>query len=784
MHNKFLPTVSVYFSSTFWGINKISDSLNGKGVLVAVLDTGVNPNHMALKSEWGKPSVIRCSRSFLGGNILDTSFNSHGTAVASIIAGTHRIRPPKLVNSLYCGFVDGKLPLGVAHKSSLVICKVSVDQPSETAIIKALRWIHTHNTVVMRLGGYELYEPDHIKECSICQEEAKDSNRRKICIINMSFSLPNDNSDIRKCIVDLNEQGVVCVAGMGNKGNNYDPGYPALYDNVLSVGAVDHSGVVSNISTRHQTQVDVYALGEDVLVAKNTTAKPFERDHGTSFASPAVAGLIAILVQCAIKQGGVELADKMTHLDTLKKLMKKFLLRDMPELPTHKARLLCPQNIQQFFVSIEDIDLNQVIMELQEQQTSLLDEEQDQSESMEDHDFVHSEEQEIPQTMDEQETPQTMEEQETPQTMEEQETPQTMEEQETPQTMEEQETPQTMEEQETPQTMEEQETTQTIEEQETPQIMEEQETPQTMEEQATPQTMEEQESPQTMEDQETTQTMEEQETPQTMEEQETSQTIEEQETPQIMEEQETPQTMEEQATPQTMEEQATPQTMEEQESPQTMEDQETTQTMEEQETPQTMEEQATPQTMEEQESPQTMEDQETTQTMEEQATPQTMEEQEIPQTIEEHETPQTMEEQETPQTMEEQETPQTTEEQETPQTMEEQETPQTMEEQETPQTTEEQETPQTMEEQETPQTMEEQETPQTMEEQETPQTMEEQETPQTIKELNSAQPMKEQENTQLRYKAQANKLLHYWFFSLHYVFLYLFLYFFESFNTQ
>ena len=376
----------MFFSSRYWGITKPKDSsnrdvakasFNGEGVLVAVLDTGVNPNHEALKGSWSEPSVIRYGRNFFGGEASDYHDNSstcHGTAVASIVAGTHRLNPDRHVRSRYRGFGSKKLPLGVAPKAHLMICKVCHEGPSESAIVKALQWIHAHNTIAMRLpvDGYKHIESTHKEVCDMCSDG---SQRWKISIVNMSFRLFNDNPNIRNCITDLNKQNVICVAGAGNDGNNIEPGYPALYENVLSVGLVDSFGVPSNFSTRHKERVDVYALGEHVLVANTPplgssaedpsaeNSRIFERRSGTSFATPAVSGLIAILVQCAREQGGEELAQQITHLDTLKKLMKKHLLHEIPEQPNCNAYLLQPGNVEEFFQ--QDIKhLNSVLRDL------------------------------------------------------------------------------------------------------------------------------------------------------------------------------------------------------------------------------------------------------------------------------------------------------------------------------------------------------------------------------------------------------------------------------------
>ena len=367
-----LLAVEVFFSSNYWKLTELAgfpeSKFNGEGVLVALLDTGVNLDHVALKGTPCEPSAIRYGRNFVGGeagNLKDESSICHGTAVAGVVAGTHRLYPDKQVKSRYTGFGDEKLPLGVAPKASLVICKIADEGPNLDAVIKALRWIHAHNTVVMRLDGYKHIEATHVSECGMCQK-TEDCNRRKlkIGIINMAFRLFVDDSELKQWITDLNKQHVLCVAGADNNGYNQDPGYPALYDNVLTVGTVNSSGNTSGFSTRHP-RVDVHALGEDVLVATSSPSVSdgtFERQSRSAFASSAVAGLLAILIQCAREQGGEELAQQITTLDTLKKLMKKHLLYEIPEPSNYTAYLLRPQYIKEFFQNNIG-NLSQVIKE-------------------------------------------------------------------------------------------------------------------------------------------------------------------------------------------------------------------------------------------------------------------------------------------------------------------------------------------------------------------------------------------------------------------------------------
>jgi subtilisin family serine protease len=117
-------------------------------------------------------------------------------------------------------------------------------------------------------------------------------------VINASWSGPGYSTMLRNAINYARSRGVVFVAASGNEGRNNDrvSTYPANYDlaNVISVGATDRRDRLASFSNYGSTQVDLAAPGEDIV---STVPGPdWAYMSGTSMAAPCVSGVAALLL--------------------------------------------------------------------------------------------------------------------------------------------------------------------------------------------------------------------------------------------------------------------------------------------------------------------------------------------------------------------------------------------------------------------------------------------------------------------------------------------------------
>ena len=174
---------------------------------------------------------------------------------------------------------------------------------------------------------------------------------------------------IEKLIDTLANNGVTSIAAAGNDGLNENPHYPALYKNVFSVGSVDKYGNRSKYST-FPPIVDVLALGEKVFIPANcsTFTNDVALDSGTSFAAPAVAGLVALLLQCSRKYRTNGTAWKhITEMKVLKGLFEKCMV-----LTTEQGNLLQPEKVIRFFNDLyhNPSELDKIVEKFLESQAS------------------------------------------------------------------------------------------------------------------------------------------------------------------------------------------------------------------------------------------------------------------------------------------------------------------------------------------------------------------------------------------------------------------------------
>ncbi|WP_280887382.1 S8 family serine peptidase [Streptomyces sp. LBL] len=235
---------------------------NGKGVKIAVLDTGVDATHPDLKNQ-----VIEAKNFSSAADATDHF--GHGTHVASIAAGT--------------GAKSGGKYTGVAPGAQILSGKVLDDTGSgdDSGILAGMEWAAAQgaDVVNLSLGGTDTPEVDPL-EAAVNKLSA--------------------------------EKGVLFAIAAGNSGPE-SVGSPGSADAALTVGAVDDKDQLAEFSSTGPRlgdgaiKPDVTAPGVDITAAsakgsvieQEVGEKPagYLTISGTSMATPHVAGAAAILKQ-------------------------------------------------------------------------------------------------------------------------------------------------------------------------------------------------------------------------------------------------------------------------------------------------------------------------------------------------------------------------------------------------------------------------------------------------------------------------------------------------------
>lgn len=113
--------------------------------------------------------------------------------------------------------------------------------------------------------------------------------RQNVRIVNVSLAGPY-NPLLESVVTALADKGMVIVAAVGNEGPDADPRYPAAFDPVIAVTAIDAEQKVFRLAVQG-AHVDYAAPGVDLLIQAGEETGRYV--SGTSFAAPFVTALIA-----------------------------------------------------------------------------------------------------------------------------------------------------------------------------------------------------------------------------------------------------------------------------------------------------------------------------------------------------------------------------------------------------------------------------------------------------------------------------------------------------------
>lgn len=215
----------------------------GENVKIAVIDSGCN-YHVELKNNLAE-----------GYNMIDKNTDvtdniGHGTGVAGVIAAE--------INTVGIS--------GVAPKCTIIPIKA--------------------------------FDTDYKTKTSLVAEAIKKAADDFKCdIINLSLGSSGYTETLKSAVDYVISKGVIVIASSGNDGTEAYS-YPASFENVISVGAVDENKMVCDYS-QHNDMVTLVAPGgteeKYIITLSATNSEKYAGNLGTSFSAPIVSGIAALL---------------------------------------------------------------------------------------------------------------------------------------------------------------------------------------------------------------------------------------------------------------------------------------------------------------------------------------------------------------------------------------------------------------------------------------------------------------------------------------------------------
>ena len=241
-----------------WSICMNESFYTGKGIGVAILDTGIYP-HIDFDSR------ICAFADFIAHKKVPYDDNGHGTCVAGILAGSGRASMGK-----YKGMAPG---------SRIAALKVldRFGNGNKEDVLQAFRWI------------------------------LQNRERYRIRIVNISvgttYRTRNDQDVLVQGVERLWDEGLVVVAAAGNQGPK--PGSvtaPGCSKKIITVGSSDMLSGKQAVSGRGPTfecvcKPDLVAPGRQIMACTPGAGNLYSMKSGTSMSTPLVSGAIALALE-------------------------------------------------------------------------------------------------------------------------------------------------------------------------------------------------------------------------------------------------------------------------------------------------------------------------------------------------------------------------------------------------------------------------------------------------------------------------------------------------------
>ncbi len=247
------------------------NGFKGNGIKIAILDTGCDVNHPDLSGK------VKGVRNFTdddnGAEDNVTDYSGHGTHVSGTIAARE----------------NGDGVIGAAPLADLYIFKVLAGSRGS--------------------GKYDWI----VNGIDYAIEQGVD-------IISMSLGGPTDYKPLHDVIQKAVSANILVVCAAGNEGDSNSTtdefSYPASYNEVISVGAIDLQRK-SSYFTNSNNEIDLVAPGEKIL--STIPGDKYAKLSGTSMSAPHVSGALALIKEYEQSSFGRSLTEPELYAQLIKR---------------------------------------------------------------------------------------------------------------------------------------------------------------------------------------------------------------------------------------------------------------------------------------------------------------------------------------------------------------------------------------------------------------------------------------------------------------------------------